>query len=77
MALRELIVQIARQRGPGKSTCPSEVARAYAPAQWRSYMPAVREAACMLADEGVVVITQRGQVVDGRLARGPIRIALR
>lgn len=30
----------------------------------------------MLADEGRIVIKQKGQVVDGRAARGPIRLAL-
>jgi hypothetical protein len=32
--------------------------------------------ACTLADEGLVEITQRGVVVDGRTTPGPVRIRL-
>ncbi|MFN3705624.1 MAG: DUF3253 domain-containing protein [Thermoflexales bacterium] len=75
-AIRQLILELAMQRGPGKTLCPSEVARAWDSAAWRAWMPAVREAAFALAEEGRVVITQRGRPVD-RTARGPIRIALK
>lgn len=71
-----LIVQLLNARGHGKAICPSEVARAYAAEEWRQHLRAVREAALMLADEGKIVIKQKGQVVDGRTARGPIRLAL-
>ena len=69
------MLQLARRRRPGKSLCPSEVARALRPNNWRALMPLARQVAFDLADEGCLVITQRGQRVD-RAARGPIRIAL-
>lgn len=73
--LRALVIEFARSRAAGKTFCPSEVARATGESEWRRLMPGVREAAFALADEGVVVVMQRGQVVDGRTVRGPLRIA--
>lgn len=58
----------------GKSICPSEVARALEPDAWRELMEPARQAARRLVAEGKVVIAQRGRVVDGSTARGPIRI---
>jgi hypothetical protein len=63
------------ERGPGKTICPSEVARdlggdeAFGP-----LMPHVREAAAALAERGEIAVTQRGEPVDARTARGPIRL---
>ncbi len=74
--LEAVILRLVQQRGVGKSICPSEAARVWAPREWRAAMPAVRAAACALADAGLIVITQKGRVVDGRTARGPIRLAL-
>jgi hypothetical protein len=57
------------------SICPSEVARALRPrGNWRALMPAVREAAAVLAGRGIVEIRQRGQRVSPRSYKGPIRI---
>ena len=39
-------------------------------------MDRVRDAARRLALRGVIEITQRGQVVDGTIARGTIRLRL-
>ncbi|GIV83976.1 MAG: hypothetical protein KatS3mg052_0983 [Candidatus Roseilinea sp.] len=75
--LTAIILRLLRARGPGKTICPSEAARAYAPDDWRRHMPAVRQAALDLADAGQIVVLQRGRRVDGRSARGPIRLALR
>ena len=76
---REAILALLAERRPGASICPSEAARALAgddPADWRPRMAAVREAAAALADEGLVEVTQRGHLVDGRTARGPVRMRL-
>ena len=78
-AEREALLGLLARRRPGATICPSEAARALAgddPAAWRPLMPAVREAAAALADEGRVEVTQRGVVVDGRTARGPVRVRL-
>jgi len=58
----------------GKSICPSEVARAVEPDAWRELMEPARQAARRLVAKGEVVITQRGRIVDGSTAKGPIRI---
>lgn len=73
--VRTTIVQLLRERGGG-SCCPSEVARALAPAGWRSLMDLVRRVAWQLAREGSLHILQRGRVIDGARARGPIRFRL-
>jgi hypothetical protein len=68
------ILAAVAARGPGKSVCPSEVARMLA-ADWRPLMPAVRAAAARLAAAGLVRVTQKGPTVDPLTARGPIRLA--
>lgn len=72
--LRETLMRLLEQRGELASLCPSEVARAVSPGQWRPLMPAVRALAAALAAEGVLEVTQRGLVVDPRRAVGPIRL---
>ena len=39
-------------------------------------MDPVREEAFAMVDEGMLEVTQKGEVVDGRTARGPIRLRL-
>lgn len=70
----EILSQAAR-RGPGKTLCPSEVARALADS-WRPLMPQVREAAARLAADGRIAILQKGRRLPGLPARGPIRLGL-
>jgi hypothetical protein len=75
------ILKLLAERGEGKTICPSEVARAVAAsdkrADWEPRMEPVREAACGMADRGEIEITQGGCVVDGRTAKGPIRLRRR
>ncbi|MBD2114870.1 MULTISPECIES: DUF3253 domain-containing protein [Cyanophyceae] len=71
--LRATLLGLLAQRGPSKTICPSEVARALSHEDWRELMPAVREVGVELAAEGEIVVRQRGQVVDPKTARGPIR----
>ncbi|MCS6779991.1 MAG: DUF3253 domain-containing protein [Geminicoccaceae bacterium] len=73
-AIREAVAA----RGPGKSLCPSEIARSLAAeeAAWRALMPAVRAVAARLAETGELLVTQRGRPVDPATAKGPIRLAL-
>ena len=59
------------------SVCPSDVARAAAPASWRSELDGVREIARHLARRGVLRISQRGAPLDPEAPfRGPIRLSL-
>jgi hypothetical protein len=64
-------------RRPGASLCPSEIARALAPAEgvWRALMPEIRAVAARLAAAGELRVTQRGRPVDPLRARGPIRFS--
>jgi len=68
-----------RERGAGKSICPSEVARAIASTTasggFRALMPEVRAAARRMVEAREIVVMQRGKVVDAATARGPIRLA--
>jgi len=79
--LKRQILELLRSRGMGKTICPSEVARAVADSderdEWEPLMSPVREAAQELVADGKIVVTQRGEVVDGRTAKGPIRLRLR
>ncbi|MEM9705643.1 MAG: DUF3253 domain-containing protein [Pseudomonadota bacterium] len=69
------IHRLLNARGPGKSICPSEVARHLGNENWRDLMPAVREAAAAIGENGGVIATQKGRRVDPVAARGPIRLA--
>lgn len=72
-----MIFSLLQARAPGATICPSEVARALEPAQWRPLMPLVRAVARALAQEGRLELRQGGrQIAAGEDVRGPIRLAL-
>jgi hypothetical protein len=79
--LERTILQLLAERAPGKTICPSEVARAAAGsdarAEWEPLMEPAREAIRGLVAAGRIVVTQRGHVVDAATAKGPIRLRLR
>jgi hypothetical protein len=75
--LRTVILELLKQRGPGKTICPSDAARALAGRDFRPLMDAARAAAAELVADGEIEITQRGQVVDIAHARGPVRLRRR
>ena len=70
------ILGLLEQRAEGRTICPSEAARALRPGDWRPLMQPVRDVAATLADAGRLEVTQKGEVVDVRAARGPIRLRL-
>lgn len=73
--IEEAIREIVAERAPDRTACPSEVARRLVgDERFRELMPHVRESAATLADRGEIVVTQRGEPVDARTARGPIRL---
>ena len=73
--LRAAILDLARERGPAKTICPSDAARAVGGDGWRDLMDQARDIARDLARAGDVEITQRGEVLDPDANwRGPIRI---
>jgi len=67
---------MATERGVNKTICPSEVARAMFPANWRKHMENIREVAIDLQQQGKVTITQKGEPVDVNHIKGPIRIKI-
>jgi len=75
-AISTTILSIATQRGPEKSTCPSEIARLLFPADWRKQMQNVVDVAINLHNQGKVVITQKGIPIDVNHIKGPIRIKI-
>jgi hypothetical protein len=70
-AMRTLL----RHRGPDRTICPSDAARIAGGEGWRARMDAARAVATALHDQGVVEVRQKGERVDPRAARGPLRIA--
>lgn len=76
-AIAATIVDLVAARGPGKTICPSEAARALAgrdPEAWSRLMPAVRRTAIGLMKSGRVVIRRKGRAVDPDDFRGIYRI---
>ncbi|MCP4837266.1 MAG: DUF2256 and DUF3253 domain-containing protein [Phycisphaera sp.] len=71
-----MLIELLDRRDPTATICPSEVARAASPDDWKSLMEPVRRAARRLVADGRVEITQQGRVVDPDRARGPIRVRL-
>ena len=74
--IREDILDMLSKRAPGKSICPSEVARNLYPGNWRDQMENVREVAREMTREGVIRITQGDDEVDPDNIKGPIRLRL-
>ncbi|WP_240183073.1 DUF3253 domain-containing protein [Pedobacter jeongneungensis] len=70
------ILSTAIQRGPEKTTCPSEIARMLFPGDWRNHMKEVRDVAIDLHKQGKVVMTQKGIPVDVDHIKGPVRIKI-
>jgi hypothetical protein len=76
--LRAAILDLARERGPAKTICPSDAARQVGGDNWRDLMDDARDIARQLARSGDVEISQKGEVLDPDAAwRGPIRIRAR
>ncbi len=71
------ILDAVAARGQDKTICPSEIARACWPRDWRSKMNAVRRCAYNLQEANLIDITQAGEVVDGRQAKGAIRLRIK
>jgi hypothetical protein len=78
-ALQEAVLAMAATRGPDKSFCPSEAARAVGgphPDGWGPLMQPVRRVAVRLAEEGRLIITRKGKPVDPHDFRGVYRLTL-
>ncbi len=84
--IAQQIFDLLAARGPGKSICPSEAARAMQaahgkagapPDAWRRYLAPVRQQALHLARRGEILILRKGTPVDPhKPVKGVIRLAL-
>lgn len=68
--IEKAIFDLLDARAPGKTVCPSEVARKLAPDDWRPLMLQVRAVAVALAGKGALDILQKGRAIAHGL---PIR----
>jgi hypothetical protein len=78
--IRECMLELLVERGPGRTICVSEAAQTLALRigfHWHDLMRPVRTIAAVLADAGVIEAMQHELVVDIRAARGPVRLRLR
>lgn len=78
--IRECTVDLLVGRGPGRTICPSEVARALSArvgGRWQDLMRPVRIVVAALAEAGMIEALQHDAVVDIRDVRGPVRLRLR
>jgi hypothetical protein len=74
--LHDLILRMTAARGPEKSICPSEVARALH-ADWQPHMKQVRAAAVALVRLSKIEILRKGRpVADLESLRGVIRLRI-
>jgi hypothetical protein len=77
LEIADTILRMVRERGIGKTVCPSEVARAIAGSdekRWRLLMKPIRTEAVRLADAGSVTISRKGRAVDPHDFRGIYRL---
>ncbi|HUQ60902.1 DUF3253 domain-containing protein [Lentzea sp.] len=74
--LEQAILDLAGARGPARSICPSEAARAVGDDDWRDLMEPTRTVARELAAQGRVVVTSGGKVLSPNDEwHGPVRIS--
>ena len=76
--IKALHLQFAFDRGLEKTYCPSEVAKKFAPTNWREYMGLVREVADELITSNKLEVLQKGEIMNCKAteAVGPIRLRI-
>lgn len=67
---------LLRSRQPGRSICPSDVARIVGGTTWRTLLPVVRERAVRMTDRGELEIFRRGRIAKSRPTEGVLRYRL-
>ena len=73
-AITNAMLRIAAERGPEKSLCPTDVARAVSAENWRPLLGAVRKVAADLARQGKIEILRKGKPISPDEIRGVIRL---
>lgn len=72
--VEETILELVDERGPEKTICPSEAARAVDEEEWRDRMEEIRRAAGRLRARGELEVTRGGEPVEPWDPGGPIRL---
>lgn len=78
--IRDCVVKMLVDRGPGRSIGLSEAAQVLSAAlgfHWHDLMRPVRTVAAAMAEAGSIEALQFDSVVDIRSARGPVQLRLR
>ena len=78
-ALEASMLALIAERGPDKTICPSDVARAVGgnhPDQWGPLMQPIRKVAVRLAGDGRLVIYRKGKPADPANFKGVYRLGL-
>ena len=76
------ILALVAERGPTKTICPTDAAKALAESRgeddlaWRRWLSPVRNSAKALARQGRIVIYRKGKPADPDDFRGVIRLGL-
>ena len=73
-AITAALLHLAAERGPEKSLCPTDVARAVSAENWRPLLGAVRKVAADLARQGKIEILRKGKPINPEEMRGVIRL---
>ncbi len=73
--LRATMLTLLRHRNADSTICPSDAARVVGGDSWRDLMDDARSVAAELADQGAIVVRQKGKDVDIATAKGPVRLA--
>jgi hypothetical protein len=73
-AITAALLRITAERGPEKSLCPTDVARAVSTENWRPLLGAVRKVAADLARQGKIEILRKGKPINPDDMRGVIRL---
>ena len=77
--IRSVILRLAGERGPSKTICPSEAARAIGGSNekvWRRHMTPIKREAIALANEGWIELRRKGRRIEPADLRGIYRIAI-
>lgn len=67
---------LLRSRQPGRSICPSDVARIVGGTSWRTLLPVVRDRAVSMMKRGQLQILRGGRVVKSNPTGGVLRYRL-
>ncbi len=75
--VREAILELTVARGPGKTICPTDAAKAVSASEWRKVLADVRAEAIRLHKAGAITIYRKGKPVENpETFKGVYRLGL-